>query len=448
MKGGNGVTRGITDVIIIGAGAAGLAAARLLSRQGVKVTILEARHRLGGRIFTLRDPLSPLPVELGAEFVHGEPAETLEIVRAAGLNLDRLPDDHYKSRSGKLALIGDFWKKMADLRRDITKTMGRTAEDYSLAEYLERKKLNGQSRDLLINFAEGYNAARATEISARSLALEEEEDNKQFRLVAGYDAIIQWLRTGPDTQHTEIRLNTVVTQIRWRRGQVAVRCQSTTGATLEPFRGRAAIITIPAALLRAKTVRFVPALPEKERAAEKLKSGQVFKSVLRFRRAFWLDDEYLKQHGLRDHGLTTGINFIHSEEQDVPVWWTGVPSQAPVVTAWAGGPKAEALLAEEETTRINKVIVAMTRVFGVSRRFLDESLESWANHDWSKDQFSRQAYSYVGVGGMAAAKSLARPVKDTIFFAGEATDLEEMGTVAGAIRSGQAAARRISKLRS
>ena len=384
-----------------------------------------------------------MPVELGAEFVHGEPGETLAIIRAANLNLDRLPDDHYRSTRGKFSPIGDFWGKLAELRRDISTTMDRATGDYSLAEYLERKGITGQSRDLLINFAEGYNAARATEISASSLAFEEGEDNKQFRIVTGYEAIIQWLRIGLDSERTEIRLNTVATKIRWRRGKVVVQCQSRTGAGLVPFHARAAIITISAALLRAKTLRFVPALSDKERAVEQLKSGQVFKAVLRFRQAFWQDDVYLKNHASNGHISKNGVNFVHSEEQDVPVWWTSLPSQAPILTAWAGGPKAESLLAEDEGTRINKVIVAMTRVFGVSRRLVDESLECWSSHDWSKDQFSRQAYTYVGVGGISAAKTLARPVGDTIYFAGEATDLEEMGTVAGAIKSGQAAARKI-----
>jgi Flavin containing amine oxidoreductase len=271
-------------------------------------------------MLTLRDPLSPLPLELGAEFVHGEPAETLAMVRAAGLKLDRLPDDHYHSHKGKLSLIDDFWGKLAGLRRDIATKMSHAAQDYSLAEYLERKKLNGQSRELLINFAEGYNAARADDISVSSLSLEEEEDNKQFRLVAGYDAIVQWLRTGLDLEQTEIRLNTVATEIRWRPGQVTVQCQRRTGAALEPFRARALIVTIPVALLRAKTIRFVPHLPDKERAAENLRSGQVFKAVMRFRHAFWQEDRYLKKHGLHGRGSAVGINFVHSQKQAVPVW--------------------------------------------------------------------------------------------------------------------------------
>ena len=431
------------DVIIVGAGAAGLSAARLMSQAGVRTAILEARDRLGGRIRTLHDPLSPLPVELGAEFVHGEPAETLAIVRAASLNLDRLPDGHYRSHLGKLSRIEDFWGAVGDLRREIAKTMNRATRDFSLTEYFKRKKLNSQSHQLLVNYAEGYNAANADEISARSMGLEEQEDTKQFRLVGGYDGVIEWLRAGLESDRTEIRLNTVAREIHWHRGQVTVHCESRAGATLAPFRARFAIVTIPAALLRTKAVRFVPDLPAKERALERLQSGQVFKAVLRFRKPLWQDNTYLAEHGFKKN-WGVGINFVHADEQEaIPIWWTRLPSQAPILTAWAGGPKAEALLVESEEVRLGKVIDGMTRVFGVSRALVHETLESWSSHDWRNDPFSCAAYTYVGVGGFSAANVLARPVQDTLFFAGEATDLDEMGTVAGALRSGQKAARQI-----
>src|SRR4029077_8915467 len=70
------------DVLVLGAGAAGLAAARDLSHAGLRVTVIEARPRVGGRILTLHDPRSPVPIELGAEFIHGEAAETLPLAQA------------------------------------------------------------------------------------------------------------------------------------------------------------------------------------------------------------------------------------------------------------------------------------------------------------------------------------------------------------------------------
>ena len=95
----------MTDAIIIGAGAAGLAAARDLSGAGKTVVILEARERIGGRIFTNHVADVPLPIELGAEFIHGDAEETFKIVDAAGLLAYQLPDDHWMSANGKLRRV-------------------------------------------------------------------------------------------------------------------------------------------------------------------------------------------------------------------------------------------------------------------------------------------------------------------------------------------------------
>ena len=79
----------------------------------------------------------------------------------------------------------------------------------------------------------------------------------------------------------------------------------------------------------------------------------------------------------------------------------------------------------------------------VPRRELEENLDAWASHDWRADPFARGAYSYVGVGGSNAPRALGRPVEGTLFFAGEATNGEQIGTVAGALGSGRRAAREL-----
>ncbi len=432
-----------SDVIVIGAGAAGLSAARELSRRGLRITILEARNRLGGRIFTTRDSQSASPIELGAEFVHGEPTETLDIVRAAGLNLNWLPDNHHHSKNGKLSPSGGFWEKLTELRKSISKTTSRSPRDYSLAEYLEHRKLDAESRLLLLNYAEGYNAGHSNKISIKSMAFEEGEDTKQFRLVDGYDRIIDWLAAGLDPSRTDLRLNTVVTEIHWKHGAVTVRTSKRELYSTEAFHAKAVIVTVPAALLRAKHVLFEPDIPQKHSSLEKLEAGQVCKVVLKFHEAFWRGDEFLKKHSLKNESLSDGLNFIHSEPQDVPFWWTSLPIENNTLVAWAGGPKGEALLAEAESTRISKLLTSLSKTFGISPDDATQLLESWSCHDWQHDPFSAAAYTYVGVGGMSAAESLAKPIDETLFFAGEATDFEQMGTVAGALRSGKRSARQV-----
>ena len=431
------------DVIIIGGGASGLAAARALSEKGVRLILLDARNRLGGRILTVRNKMSSVPLELGGEFVHGRPKETLSIVRAARLNLIGTPDTHYRSQNGKLSPIADFWGTLKNLRQGLARSMERAAADCSFSEYLERAELGRTSRDLLLNFAQGFDAADPDKMSARSLAWEEGEDNSQLRIIDGYDEVVTWLRAGLDPSRSKVKLGAIVTMVRWKRGRVLVECNGSTGRSTEQLHARAVLVTVPLAMLKAKLVNFLPELREKERAWEKLELGQVFKLVLHFREAFWQTERFRTQHKL-DAGSATGLMFVHSEQQEIPVWWTSAPSLAPILTAWAGGPKAEALLSADEPTRLAKVIAAITDVFGIPRRLVEDNLEAWWMHDWRSDAFSRQAYTYVGVGGQSSAKALARPIQQTLFFAGEATDAEQMGTVAGAIRSGQRAAREIA----
>jgi monoamine oxidase len=424
------------DVLIIGAGAAGLAAARELSMAHINTTIIEARDRIGGRILTVHDPGSPVPIELGAEFVHGEAAETFDIVRAAGLMVNQLHNEHYVRRDGKLAPAEDLWGQAGKVWADVMKKSRR--RDFSFREYLNRAKLSPQIHQLVLNFVEGFYAAHAERISARSLASDgDQSGNKQFRILSGYDSVVNWLRAGLASDRVDIRLNTVATDLHWKHGHVELRCGNREGVSLEPFHARAALVTIPHALLKAQSLRFHPQLEEKEKAVARLEVGQVFKIALRFRRGFWEEKNGAKAS---EKAGVNGMEFLHAHDEAIPVWWTQLPVRAPVLVGWAGGPKADSLLAEDEPTRVQRSLAALANAFEAPRELLDELLESWAMHDWQADPFSRGAYTYVGVGGLSAPKDLAKPVRNTLFFAGEATDLDQIGTVAGAIASGRRAA--------
>src|SRR6266576_2636735 len=112
------------DVLVLGAGAAGLAAARDLSHAGLRVTIIEARPRVGGRVLTLHDPRAPVPLELGAEFIHGETAETLSLAQAAGLAVLELPDTHELASAGRFKPMGDFWAVIGRIDRGLGRRVG------------------------------------------------------------------------------------------------------------------------------------------------------------------------------------------------------------------------------------------------------------------------------------------------------------------------------------
>jgi monoamine oxidase len=226
--------------------------------------------------------------------------------------------------------------------------------------------------------------------------------------------------------------------VRWAKGAVEVA-----GTFIgKPFRASAAraIITLPLGVLQLPpnapgAVRFNPPLTEKEIAFLGLASGPVIKVTLRFAHPFW---EAL------DSGRYRDAAFFHSQKADFPTFWTQMPLRAPLLVAWAGGPRALRVAnnaAPEEV--VERAVAALQALFG-KRCNVAQELEAAYYHDWQQDPFARGAYSYVTVGGDNARRLLATPIANTLFFAGEATDTEgEAATVAGALQSGARAAREV-----
>ena len=441
------------DVLVVGAGVAGLAAARDLSQAGYTVALLEARGRIGGRIHTVHDPSWSTPIELGAEFLHGAAEDTLRVTRAARVSVDRIPDHHYYTRNGKLSSDRDFWATIERIGKDISRKLKRSkAGEFTVAEYIQRVELSSDVRQLLIGFVEGYHAAHLDRISARVLVESDNEEgdaepggsDRQARLPEGYDAVPRWFREGLDPGRAALRLNTVVKELVWKRGAVTARCATATGSVRAFVHARAAIVTVPLAILKGRVLRLTPAVPSLERALPRLEVGQIFKIVFRFRESFWEEDGFIRERLAERRAKPAELNFVHDMKSDVPTWWTTLPSHLPRLTGWAGGPRAEALLDQSEAFRVEKSLDALSDTLQVPRRLLDDQLEAWKMHDWRKDPWSLGAYTYAGVGGYSSQKALSRPVEDTIFLAGEATEAEETGTVSGAIRSGHRAARLVT----
>ncbi|HMC90001.1 MAG TPA: FAD-dependent oxidoreductase, partial [Gemmataceae bacterium] len=383
------MTNDIADVAVIGAGAAGLAAARRLSAAGLRVTILEARGRVGGRIHTLHDPGWPIPIEIGAEFVHGDPAETWSIIRAAKLVAYAIAENHWLADKGQLRRL-EFSELWGPVQAHLEKF---SEEDLPFAQFLERccPDVSSETRTLATGYVEGFNAANKDLVSTLWLkeseaVLGEDASENSFRIQNGYDQVSQWLLAGLDPASTELRLNTMVSTIRWRQGQVEIEAKSATRTEIQPLRAACAVITLPLGVLQApvdsvSAVRFQPDLSEKCAAWERLKMGAVVKAVLRFREPFW------EEIGLRESG------FLHTPAEPFMTWWTTQPIRSSVLTGWAGGSAAERLAGQDKQHLLATALAGLARNLPVGKRRLDELLDDWHIYDWQSDPFSRGAYS-------------------------------------------------------
>jgi monoamine oxidase len=419
------------DVVVIGAGAAGLAAAKRLGASGRRVLILEARDRVGGRIDTRREPGWPVPVEAGAEFVHGRSRAAWDAIEKAGLATDEVDDSHWRAPAGRPEPF-DFDAVWEPVGRKLDDFQG----DLPFAEFLRTHcpDLPAADYELVMAYCEGFNAADARRLSTHWLKKSEEavgeESGPPSRLRDGYDRLAAWFRAGLDPMTTELRLGCTVAEVRWEPGLVEVMASSPAGVSTD--RAAAAIITLPLGILQAPpgapgAIRFHPDVPVKRAAWSVLAVGDVVKVVMRFREAFW-------------SAGAPNLGFLHTPAGPFQTWWTTGPEGAGVLTGWAGGPSATDLTGAEPRAVLDRALDQVAACFPVGREWLAARLSDWHVFDWRRDPFARGAYSYVPAGGLDAVRRLAEPVAGTLFFAGEATHERLAGTVAGAIASGERAA--------
>ena len=418
-------------ILVIGAGAAGLAAARVLTAAGRPVRILEARDRIGGRIHTLRHASLPLPIELGPEFVHGESEEISGIVRAHGLTTCETGEAHAVLERGRLGPVGAFWSRVERVLQELD--AGGADRSVEAALHPKRRSKAGQ---WAARYVEGFHAADLRRMSVRALARSERGQGSgasgAARILNGYDALVSAMAVPLHGPLVDLRLRTVAREIRWTRGRVTVTTDGAAGEGREEHDGPAAIVTVPLGVLKDARgpagIRIVPMPSEWLDAMRLLEMGSVLRLVLQFREVPWPPD----------------LGFLHLPGALLPTWWTPAPIRAPMITAWAGGPSAERLLGRDRQELAAVALDVLAPAIGVERERLGDLLVDAYHHDWSADPFSRGAYSHALVGGADAFGALGRPVEGTLVAAGEATaDDGENGTVQGAIASGERAARAI-----
>ncbi|MGA8428890.1 MAG: NAD(P)/FAD-dependent oxidoreductase [Candidatus Sulfotelmatobacter sp.] len=429
------------DVIVIGAGAAGLTAAAELAEAGLSVIILEARYRIGGRMFTRHDPHSTLPIELGAEFIHGRPPEIWDELREHKIPITEVDGDNWCVRKGRISEC-DFFS-------DVDKILHRMEDsgpDESLQDFLHRccPRASREAKQHALSYVSGFNAADPALVSVHWLvqqmkAEEKIDGQRAFRARHGYSSVLEILRERVAKNNVTIATNTVVERVTWNRGKVTI--DGTGNGSPVSFRARRAVITVPLGVLQAPrgergSIEFRPALPaEKLKALAGLEMGKVVRVVLRFRERFW---SKLSSYGNKTKTLND-MSFLFSQDKWFPTWWTAMPRHAAVITGWAPFRCAERV-AENDMPVVERSLQSLGGLLKVDRAKLAGLLRDAHFHDWQNDPYSRGAYSYTKAGAAQASEMLGRPVQDALFLAGEATDVTgNNGTVHGAIASGKRA---------
>lgn len=422
------------DVLVIGAGAAGLAALAELDRAGLNVLCLEARDRIGGRILTVHDPLCPLPIELGAEFVHGKPREIWDIVQGAGLGAYDCTENAAHIEGGRVVDRSGAWLPVDEIMSEMERA-AESGPDRTFREFLAETNYPKDAKKLATSYVEGFNAAHDDRIGIASLAQDSRaseaiEGDSSFRLIEGYDAIPKYLlRRVRDA----IRFSSVVERVEWSKDGVKAGVRSDLTGRRETIEARRIVVTVPLGVLQAGDITFDPEPTDHLRAAKRMCFGQVFRMILRFERRIWEENEELADAG-----------FMLSDEAVFPTWWTPLPFREPLITGWSAGRKSDPLLEHTERCVLKSAIERLARITSVEEGKYQAALSGVYFHDWSRDPFARGAYSYLPVGGIPLREALASPLEDTLYFSGEATELNGHGaTVHGAIASGRRAARQI-----
>jgi monoamine oxidase len=414
------------NVLVVGGGIAGLAAAHRLADAGRSVTVFEARDRLGGRIQTSRS--WDLPVDLGASWLHGVAGNPLvPLLETAGLA--RQPTDYYDSvfyGVDGAPLSGRTLDRTYDYFRAVRTATHRARDkgaDHSLWSGIAREvdvtSLSAVERRhlafvLTIELEHEF-GADVTALSARYWDEGASLRGGDELVVDGYDGLVGSLATDLD-----VRLGHEVSRIERGPGVTVVTDRGS-------FDGDRAIVTLPLGVLQAGTVTFAPRLPRRKRLAiDRLGMGLLNKCVLRFPRQFWPDRTIIDRVPLRRGHWAEFLNLAHALGK-------------PVLVGFNAGSAARSLEALDDDATAAAMVRALRRVFDDVPEPTDALVTRWA-----ADPHARGAYSFLPPGSAPRDRDrLAAPVGDRLFFAGEATSRAYPATVQGAYRSGRRAAEEI-----
>ena len=424
------------DTIVVGAGVAGLTAARLLSQSGRSVVVLEARDRLGGRVWT--DRSDPCATDLGASWIHGvTDSPVAAAAMAFGMRTVEFTVGSYQPDSRPIAYYGPDGERLSSAAaRDFVDDIN--AADATLAEVIAASDPDASYRDVTEEALDrqGWDRDRAQRVreflehrseeqygaSSENLAAhgldDDSIDGDEVVFPDGYDRLATHLARSLD-----VRLEHVVSRVRWSPEGVAVTTDR------GDFTADTAVVTVPVGLLQSGGFEFEPALPEPHASAlGRLTMNAFEKIVLRFPTKFWDSDVY----AIRQQGPAG--RWWHSWYDLTPLHGT------PTLLTFAAGPAATAIREWDDARIIDSVLSPLRRLYGDRV----ERPDSVHITHWLDDPFARGAYAYMAVGSTTADHDrLATPIGGVLHIAGEATWTEDPATVTAALCSGHRAAQNI-----
>jgi monoamine oxidase len=420
------------DTIVVGAGVAGLTAARLLTKAGRRVVVLEARDRVGGRVWT--DRADGLATDLGASWIHGiRDSPVAAAAEAFGMRMMEFTVGGYQPDSRPIASYSPEAKRLTDAEAaafaddihavdaTLREVVAASAPDASYRDVTETAIARHgwaharaqRVREYLEHRSEEQYGAWIEDLAAHGLD-DDSIDGDEVVFPDGYDALPTALAQGLD-----IRLAHIVSRVEWGAGVTV----TTTGGG---FTAAEAVITVPVGVLQSGEFAIVPALPEPVAGALGRLTMNAFEKVfLRFPTKFWDDGVYaIRQQGPEAHWWHSwyDLTALHGE---------------PTLLTFAAGPAAIETRTWTEDQVVASVLAQLRRLFG------DAVPEPTRMHltRWQDDPYARGAYAYMTVGSTTADHdALATPVGGVLHLAGEATWTDDPATVAAALLSGHRAA--------